>query len=181
MLISRSNTVSQYANALVSQGMPLFSDQFRRYLSSIATITSATVLLCQSDGCIVYAAGDALPKDRSVVGDFVPSWAVGELLTDKSYSGTTTLNSILTTESFVSGVPIIPVTLNPITGETIAMGDPTGILFIASDASSMLAFLRNSFQLFFLTAVAVLLISLVICSITVQRLVDPLKVNDRLG
>ena len=173
------NSISQYANALVSQGMPLFSDQFRRYLSSRATITSATVLLCQSDGCIVYAAGDALPKDRSVVGDFVPSWAVGELLTDKSYSGTTTLNSILTTESFVSGVPIIPVTLNPITGETIAMGDPTGILFIASDASSMLAFLRNSFQLFFLTAVAVLLISLVICSITVQRLVDPLKVMSR--
>ena len=59
------------------------------------------------------------------------------------------------------------------------MGDPTGILFIASDASSMLAFLRNSFQLFFLTAVAVLLISLVICSITVQRLVDPLKVMSR--
>ena len=173
------NSISQYANALVSQGLPLFSDQFRRYLSSIATITSATVLLCQSDGCIVYAAGDALPTDRSVTGAYVPSWAVGELLTDKSYSGTTTLNNILTTESFVSGVPIIPVTLDPITGETIAVGDPTGILFIASDASSLLAFLRNSFQLFFLTAVAVLLISLVICSITVQRLVDPLKVMAR--
>ena len=62
-----------------------------------------------------------------------------------------------------------------VSGELISSGIPTGFLFVAADATSVLDFLENTFQLFFITAVAVLLISLVICSITVQRMVDPLK------
>ena len=36
-------------------------------------------------------------------------------------------------------------------------------------------FLQHTFQLFFITAIAVLLITLIICSFTVQKMVDPLK------
>lgn len=173
------NAISQYASDVASQGIPLSSAQFRAYITSVSNITGNTVLYCQADGRIIFAAGPDLSDERSVVGAYVPTWAVRAIFSNKSYNGTTTLNEILTAESLVSGVPIIPVTLDPFTGETLSVGDPTGILFIASDATAMLSFLDHSFQLFFLTAVAVLLISLVICSVTVQRLVDPLKVMSK--
>ena len=65
--------------------------------------------------------------------------------------------------------------VDPITGENVANGKAVGILFLAADASSLLNFMRNIFQLFLITAGAVMLLSLVICSVAVQRIVDPLK------
>lgn len=167
--------ISYYANAALSEGMTLSSEHFRSYIASVAMITDSTVLLCQPDGRIVYAAGSNLPPEDTLLGAKVPSWAVNQLMTNMTYSGTTTFNNLLTTESFVTGVPILTYVLDPITGEKITNDSPTGILFIASDASSLLAFMRSTFQLFCITAVAVLLISVIICSVAVQRIVDPLK------
>ena len=69
----------------------------------------------------------------------------------------------------------LPLVQDPVSGKLVSSGRPTGLLFVAADATSVLDFLHSTFQLFFITAAAVLLISLVICSITVQRMVDPLK------
>ena len=167
--------ISYYANAALSEGMTLSSEHFRSYIASVAMITDSTVLLCQPDGRIVYAAGSNLPPEDTLLGAKVPSWAVNQLMTNMTYSGTTTFNNLLTTESFVTGVPLLTYVLDPLTGEKITNDSPTGILFIASDASSLLAFMRSTFQLFCITAVAVLLISVIICSVAVQRIVDPLK------
>ena len=167
--------ISRYANAAISDGMPLFSEQFRSYLSSVAMISNATVLLCQPDGCIVYATGDNLAEGLTLRQSHVPSWAVDELMQNRGYSGTTTFNHLLASESFVTGLPIVTYVMDPSTGERVAT-NPSGMLFIASDATSAQEFMRNTFQLFFLTAVAVLLITMVISSVTVQRMVDPLKI-----
>ena len=167
--------ISRYANSAVSGGMTLSSEQFRSYISSVALITNATVLLCQPDGQIVFAAGANLSTD-ALLGAYVPEWAVTELLDAKTYSGTTTFNGLFTSQSFVTGVPIVTSLVDPVTRESVLSDTTTGILFIASDATSAMTFLRSTFQLFFVTAVAVLLISLVICAVTVQKMVDPLKV-----
>lgn len=167
--------ISRYANAAISDGMPLFSEQFRSYLSSVAMISNATVLLCQPDGRVVYATGNNLAQENTRQGIYVPSWAVDELLENHRYSGSTTFNNLLTDESFVTGLPIVTYVMNPVTGERSISQSPSGMLFIASDATSAQEFMRNTFQLFFLTAVAVLLITIIISSVTVQRMVDPLK------
>lgn len=167
--------ISRYANSAVSGGMTLSSEQFRSYISSVALITNATVLLCQPDGKIVFAAGANLSTD-ALLGAYVPEWAVTELMNAQTYSGTTTFNGLFASQSFVTGVPIVTSLVDPLTQESVLSDTTTGILFIASDATSAMTFLRSTFQLFFVTAVAVLLISLVICAVTVQKMVDPLKV-----
>ena len=168
-------TISRYANSAFSEGMTLGSTQFRAYIASVAMLSNSTILLCDPQGQILYAAGTNLPEDDSLLGEYVPSWAVNELMTDMTYSGTTTFNNLLATESFVTGVPIVTYPVDPITGENVASGKAVGILFLAADASSLLNFMRNIFQLFLITAGAVMLLSLVICSVAVQRIVDPLK------
>lgn len=168
-------TISRYANSAFSDGMTLSSHQFQSYITSVAMISNSTILLCDTQGQILYAAGTNLPKDNSLLGAYVPSWAVNELMTDMTYSGTTTFNNLLATESFVTGVPIVTYTVDPITGENITSGKAIGILFLAADASSLLNFMQDIFQLFLITAVAVMLLSLVICSVAVQRITEPLK------
>ncbi|MDO4516140.1 MAG: HAMP domain-containing sensor histidine kinase [Bacillota bacterium] len=168
-------TISRYANAAFSEGMTLSSTQFRSYITSVAMISNSTILLCDPQGQILYAAGTNLPEDDALLGARVPTWAVNELLTDMTYSGTTTFNGLLATESFVTGVPIVTYKVDAHTGETINNGSAIGILFLAADASSLLNFMQNIFQLFLITAGAVMLLSLVICSVAVQRITEPLK------
>lgn len=167
--------ISSYTNTAFSEGMNINSAHFRSYISSVAQITNATVLLCETNGEIVYAAGSNL-TGNSLLGSYVPTWAVNELLTHLTYSGKTTFNNLFATPSFVTGVPIVTYTVDPITRQTVADEVPSGILFIATDASSIQSFMRDTFQLFFITAMVVLLVSMVICSVTVQRMLDPLKV-----
>ena len=90
-------TISRYANSAFSEGMTLGSTQFRAYIASVAMISNSTILLCDPQGQILYAAGTNLPEDDSLLGEYVPSWAVNELMTDMTYSGTTTFNNLLAT------------------------------------------------------------------------------------
>ena len=167
--------ISAYANSAISDGMTLSSQNFRSYLSSVAMISNSTILLCQPDGRVLYATGADPEGAASIQGAYVPEWVVDQLLDKMTYSGTTTFNSLLPMECFVTGVPIITYTIDPLTREQITNPDPLGILFVASDATAALTFLENTFQLFLITAAAVLLISILLCSVAVQRIIDPLK------
>ena len=166
--------ISNYANAAVSEGATLYSESFRSYLSSVGLISDTTILLCQTDGTILHASGKDL-SGRSITGLQLPTWATASLLNNMSFEATTSFNGIFNTECFVTGVPIVTYMMDPLTGDAAA-GKPTGLLFIAADASSALTFLSNTVQLFLVTAAVVLLISLVLVSFTVQRITDPLKV-----
>ncbi|MBR2489936.1 MAG: HAMP domain-containing histidine kinase [Ruminiclostridium sp.] len=167
--------ISAYANSAISDGMTLSSQNFRSYLSSVAMISDSTILLCQPDGRILYATGSDLSEEFSIQGAYVPQWVVDQLMEKMTYSGTTTFNDLLPSECFVTGVPIVTYTVDPLTREQITSTSPLGILFVASDATAALNFLENTFQLFLVTAAAVLLISILLCSLAVQRIIDPLK------
>ncbi len=166
--------ISNYASAAVSEGTTLNSEYFRSYISSVAMISNTTILLCQADGRIVHASGRDL-DEQSLQGARIPAWASDSLLSEGKFSSTTSFNNLFRTECFVTGVPIVTYILDPVTGEADS-SRTTGLLYIAADATAALDFLRNTVQLFLVTAAAVLLISLVICSVTVQRMTDPLKV-----
>lgn len=168
-------TISRYANAAFDDGLTLSTPHLRSYITSVAMISNSTILLCDAQGTILFAAGNSLPEEAALVNAAVPSWAINEILTDMTYSGTTTFNGLLANESFVSGVSIVSYPVDPISGDSNQRGEIVGFLFLAADASSLLNFMRNMFQLFLITALAVMLLSLVICSVAVQRIIDPIK------
>ncbi len=173
-----AGVISNYANAVITKGDSLGSEDFINYIRSAVLLTNTTVLVCSTEGEILCAAGANLDREIFNLPQQelrVPTWAVNQLLKSREYSGMTTFNQLLEGRCYVTGQIISPLVHNLSTGELMASGIPAGILFVAADASTVMDFLKNTFQLFFVTAVAVLLISLVICSITVQRLVDPLK------
>ena len=87
----------------------------------------------------------------------------------------TTFDGIFNTRCYVTSEVLSPLVRDQNTGELVSSNVPTGFLFVANDATSVMEFLQHTFQLFFITAIAVLLITLIICSFTVQKMVDPLK------
>ncbi len=169
--------ISSYANAALTKGDSLGDEDFINYIRSAVLLTDTTVLVCNTSGQVLCAAGSNLGEEFSSSQSLfmVPAWATNQLLKSQSYSGVTTFNDMLTGKCYVTGQLLSPLLQDPVTGEYVSSGVPAGLLFVAADATSVLEFLHSTFQLFFITAAAVLLISLVICSITVQRMVDPLK------
>ena len=170
--------ISSYANTAITKGDSLTGEDFINYIRSAVLLTNSTVLVCSTDGEIFCAAGSNLDREIFTVplqDVQVPSWAVNLLLEEGAYNGMTSFNQLLSGRCYVTGKILSPLAQDPLTGDLVSSGIPAGLLFVAADTTAVLDFLQNTFQLFFITAAAVLLISLVICSLTVQKMVDPLK------
>ncbi len=140
-------------------------------------LTDTTVLVCNTKGQILCAAGVNLNEDllnSSTIADLsVPLLGSESAAQRQAIQRGHHLWSAPVQQMLPDQRSSLPLVQDRVSGELISSGIPTGFLFVAADATSVLDFLENTFQLFFITAVAVLLISLVICSITVQRMVDP--------
>lgn len=167
--------ISTYANSVIDEESDINSDEFQRYLSSVAMISNTTILLCQVDGTVVYATGTSL--DLSIPNEHrVPGWVTEKTLHEQSYTGLTTFNGLFAHSSYVTGVPIGVSYRLILSNQGAATTEvPLGLIFIATDASYVKDFLLNALQLFLLTAAAVLLVSLIICSLTAQHMVQPLR------
>ena len=48
--------ISQFTSAIISSGMSIYDDGYRLYISSLAGISDAYVILCENDGEIVYSS-----------------------------------------------------------------------------------------------------------------------------
>ena len=168
--------ISNYASVAITEGSSLTDKDLVSYIQSVVLLTDTTVLVCSTDGAVVCAAGSNWNKELLSSRDVsVPEWAANQLLSSQTYSGMTTFDGIFNTRCYVTGECLSPLALDPVSGELVASGSPAGFLFVATDATSVMEFLQSTFQLFFLTAVVVLLITLIIGSFTVQRMVEPLK------
>jgi signal transduction histidine kinase len=166
--------ISTYASSVLSNQAEINSDDFRHYLSSVAMISNSTILLCQVDGTVIYAAGTDLDFE-TLQERQVPSWVVGDTLRRQTFTGLTTFNGVFAHSSYVTGVPIVTYQLAVGPQGPLEEERPLGLIFIATDASYVRDFLYNALQLFLITAAAVLLVSLVICSLTSQHMVQPLR------
>ena len=168
--------ISNYASVAITEGSSLTDKDLVSYIQSVVLLTDTTVLVCSTDGTVVCAAGSNWNKELLSSRDVsVPEWAANQLLSSQTYSGMTTFDGIFNTRCYVTGECLSPLALDPVSGELVASGSPAGFLFVATDATAVMEFLQSTFQLFFLTAVVVLLITLIIGSFTVQRMVEPLK------
>ena len=171
--------ISSYADAALTKGGSLTDESFVNYIHSVVLLTNTTVLVCDTDGQVLCAAGSNLNQEtfRTPLQNlYVPNWAVNQLLRGSEYSGMTTFNQLLSSRCYLTSEVLSPLTQDPKNPtDLVPSGVATGFLFVAADATSVSEFLHSTLQLFLITAMVVLLISLIICSITVQRQVEPLK------
>ena len=171
--------ISSYADAALTKGGSLTDESFVNYIHSVVLLTDTTVLVCDTDGQVLCAAGSNLNQEAfntPLQNLYVPNWAVNQLLRGSEYSGMTTFNQLLSSRCYLTSEVLSPLTQDPKDpAGLVPSGMATGFLFVAADATSVSEFLHSTLQLFLITAMVVLLISLIICSITVQRMVDPLK------
>ena len=168
--------ISDYASVALTEGSSLTDKDFVNYIQSVVLLTDTTVLVCNTEGLVVCAAGTNWNQELLTSGEVsIPAWATNQLLSGRSYSGMTTFDGIFNTRCYVTSEILSPLVRAQNTGALVSSNVPTGFLFVANDATSVMEFLQHTFQLFFITAIAVLLITLIICSFTVQKMVDPLK------
>ena len=171
--------ISSYADAALTKGGSLTDESFVNYIHSVVLLTDTTVLVCDTDGQVLCAAGSNLNQETfntPLQNLYVPNWAVNQLLRGSEYSGMTTFNQLLSSRCYLTSEVLSPLTQDPTDpADLVPSGMATGFLFVAADATSVSEFLHSTLQLFLITAMVVLLISLIICSITVQRMVEPLK------
>ncbi|MPM02751.1 Adaptive-response sensory-kinase SasA [bioreactor metagenome] len=166
--------ISAYTSAALSQGMDIRSDNFRAYISSVAMISDAYVLLAENTGEIVYASNVGVEQDSN--GDYLPEWAVNQVRTTGSYVGVTTLSGVFSENRYVAGTTIT--TQLNIIGEDGSIRTqliPRGIVFVAAESSALTELWRTFITLFFFTASAVMLFAFIISSVTTQRLTRPLQ------
>ena len=171
--------ISSYADAALTKGGSLTDESFVNYIHSVVLLTDTTVLVCDTDGQVLCAAGSNLNQEAfntPLQNLYVPNWAVNQLLRGSEYSGMTTFNQLLSSRCYLTSEVLSPLTQDPKDpADLVPSGMATGFLFVAADATSVSEFLHSTLQLFLITAMVVLLISLIICSITVQLMVEPLK------
>ena len=163
--------ISDYASVALTEGSSLTDKGFVNYIQSVVLLTDTTVLVCNTEGMVVCAAGTNWNQELLTSGEVsIPAWATNQLLSGRSYSGMTTFDGIFNTRCYVTSEVLSPLVRDQNTGELVSSNVPTGFLFVANDATSVMEFLQHTFQLFFITAIAVLLITLIICSFTVQKI-----------
>lgn len=168
------NYISSYASTVLSDESEIDSDEFRHYLRSVAMISNTSILLCEVDGTVVYAAGDELLFSAKETYR-VPDWVTDKALAREPFTGLTTFNGLFSNSSYVTGVPIVTTQIILSSKGTSQVDIPLGLIFVAKDASYVKDFLFSALQMFLLTAAAVMLVSLIICSLTVQHMVQPLR------
>lgn len=165
--------ISSYTSAALAQGMDIRSETFRAYVSSVAMISDAYVILCENDGLVVYASDQGASSD--IAGIYLPEWAVNQVQTSGSYAGMTTFSGLFTENRYVAGTPIV--TQMQVLGPSgfWTQNVTRGIVFVAADTSSITELWRAFATIFFFTSLVVMLIAFVTSSVTTLRLTRPLQ------
>lgn len=96
--------ISSYADAALTKGGSLTDESFVNYIHSVVLLTDTTVLVCDTDGQVLCAAGSNLNQEAfntPLQNLYVPNWAVNQLLRGSEYSGMTTFNQLLNSRCYL--------------------------------------------------------------------------------
>lgn len=150
-------------------GGGIYSDNYQLYVTSVADIADAYVIVCTPTGEIARASGGTL--EPALAGGQLPSAVVSEVQENGAYAAMTTLGGLFSEKRYVAAKPIIVQTFRQ--GEVVQQLG--GIALVAAEASSITELWRAFATIFFFTAVVVLCIAFVTSSVTSLRQTKPLK------
>ena len=134
---------------------------FRQLAYFAATVSDVHFMICDTEGHVL------LTTDKALEGQMVtmPEEMTREVLEEGESSRRDDLDGLYEQKRFVVGVPAV----NPETMETV------GVVYGVSTSASIDAMWQGFTALFFLTALAVLMVSFVASSVTTMRQVQPIR------
>lgn len=157
--------IAEFTGDYLEQGNGIRDRYFRMYVASLAQISGAHVMLCETSGEIVYATdGSSFQQIDSAV----PKSVLTQVTRRGGYMGMTDLGGIYSESRFL--------TAEPIYGKMPGGGTVVrGLVLVSTSASGISQLWRAMANIFFLTSVVVLMISIVAGTISSARQTRPLN------
>ena len=167
---SNANYIASFTGAYLSNlGASIQDPVYQLYISSVANISGATVILSENDGQVVFAASAREEDLGALLRGSIPSDVVSAVTEQGIYAKPGNLGGLISGKCYVVGVPILQ--HSAITGQTYRRG----MVFAVSQVS-LLTQLWHDFTLIFLLAAGVVfLLAAAASSFTSLHLTQPLK------
>jgi len=163
-VLHNAQYISEFAGAYLEQGN-VRDGFFKLYVASLAQISEAHVILCETDGRVVYAT-DGTPKPYRYVRS-VPDTLLRHVSERGAYTGMTNLEGLYPESRFLAAVPI--------KAQAGGAEITRGLVLVSAGAGGVSQLWRAMSNIFFFTAVAVLFISVVASSVSAARQTRPLN------
>ena len=157
--------IATFTNSYLQQNTSIQTDFYRNYIASIALISDSMVLVANPDGRVVYATDGSYFYNYEDIT--LPSRLVSDVFQRDGYSGLTTLPGITTDSQYVAALPIT-------TGIGAREVD-RGLVLVSADASRIAEMWNSTATIFFFSAMTVLLITIITCSIMSAYQSRPLR------
>ena len=157
--------IATFTNSYLQQNASIQTDFYRNYIASIALISDSMVLVANPDGRVVYATDGSYFYNYEDIT--LPSRLVSDVFQRDGYSGLTTLPGITTDSQYVAALPIT-------TGIGAREVD-RGLVLVSADASRIAEMWNSTATIFFFSAMTVLLITIITCSIMSAYQSRPLR------
>ncbi len=167
-LANNAAFIGEFTASYRAQGMDIRSGGFQAYLYSLAKISRSHVLLCETDGEIVYSADGTGQRDLDqLVGQRVSQGVLERTLEDGSYDHMNTLGGLYDENRYVAGRPIVL---------QVGGADTTiGLVFVSTAADDFTELWRGFSLIFLVTAVVVFVLAFLLTLVTTRRQTKPLK------
>ena len=165
LLTSNASYVADFTGTLLQSGFSVADPTFQVYLTSMATISDADVILCERSGRIVFASvaeGETIEKGQSI-----PLSVVEDTLAGDRDAVISNLGGIYPNARFVAGQPIL-VTAG-------GQEQTAGLVYVTVDSANLMAMWHDFATIFFFITVVVLCIAFVSSALTSGRQTKPLK------
>ena len=160
--------IGEFTASYRAQGMDIRSGGFRAYIFSLAKISKAHVLLCETNGEIVYSAdGQGQGRMDDLVGRHVPEVVLQRVEEDGSYHRRGNLGGLYKEGRYIAGTPIV-VNLG-------GQHSTIGMAFVSTATDDLTQLWRQLSGIFAMVAAVVALVAFVFTSFTTRRQTRPLK------
>ncbi len=167
---NNANYIASFTASYLNTGGTSVRDPvYQLYISSVSSISGATVILAENDGEVVFAATAASEGATGVLQGYVPADIMEQIVQTGSYANTGDLGGLVASKCYVVGIPVLR--HSAISGLTYQRG----VVFAVSELSSLTQLWKDFSLIFLLTAGLVFLLAALLSSFTSLRLTQPLK------
>ena len=157
--------IANFTTSYLQQNTSIQTDFYRNYIASIALISDSMVLVADPQGQVVYATDGAYFYNYKDVT--LPPRLVSDVFEKDGYTGLTLLPGVGAESLYVAALPIS-------TGSGIRSVDRAMVL-VGADATRITEMWNATATIFFFSVMAVLLITIVTCSIMSAYQAKPLR------
>lgn len=165
-LEEKSGYVAAMTAQVINRGEDqLQDDAFQYYLGAVARLVDTDVMLCDTEGTILFASNDGY-EVPDWQGMTVPAEVLSALTESADYEGTSDLG-VFGEERLVCGAPV-----------TVEQGERSvlyGYVLVSVSVENMTRLWQAFASIFLFAAVAVLLVAFISSSISFRSLTRPLK------